>query len=625
MLGKISCFYISITAFVLISGFVTAFQGSGVGADIFVYDPDKEVIPSVYLIAVGSNEMKGAATILKYAESDSEAFATEMAKRVSYRINSGANAGKGKIHIERLAGSAVTKESILATLDSAARQINASDIFIFHFAGAGNKLDSGDFYLATSTFDHSAKDDAAELSRNGLTGEVLKSYFSRIRAKTKVLIFDTGVSEFVCDQGDSFFSQRQSISLFIGTRNLSFDKVKDKEHGTVTGVLLDAIRGGADSNYDGKITAWETLAFFGNVKYDEKRDKQTERDVKFCTSTQGSDFDLTFTDRRLEETVARLRPSTSPTPTSAAADRGESFLEGKPSPTPKKHEGRNYAVLFAFDQYDSRWTPLANPKNDTRDIAFELENKYKFKEVLIKENLTIAEFEAFIKNYQTRTFAVDDQVFFFIAGHGTANEYNNGFLVAKDSPGIFDKRSKGYFISLDEMLSEIDAIRSKHIMVVFDACFAGRVWRPAFTLIKSDMASNDTERRPAQLSGRSVFAFYPGGTGRNWFDDKLTKDEMISRELSERSRVVLTSGWDVVSDGKPGTNSPFAKQFITALRKAPDENGLVTLTDIMSYVKRVKNKTPPELGRIDKLGGKNTGGFVFCQGGCGTVSPASSR
>jgi hypothetical protein len=50
---------------------------------------------------------------------------------------------------------------------------------------------------------------------------------------------------------------------------------------------------------------------------------------------------------------------------------------------------------------------------------------------------------------------------------------------------------------------------------------------------------------------------------------------------------------------------------------------LITLTDIMSYVKRVKNKTPPELGRIDKLGEKNTGGFVFCQGGC-SPPPAST-
>ena len=582
-------------------------------AGVKVYSPER--IPTVFLLSVGSNNNKGLAKFL-YAESDVLTLAAEMQKRVRYRKQ-----GAARIQTRILTADQITRESLLNTLDAITREITSDDIFIFHFAGAGSQLQSGgDFFLATPAFDHQldVKAREAALDTYAIRGELLKAYFARIRAKTKVLIFDTGISEFVCDQGDSFFSQRQSNSLFIGTRNLSFDIVGGKSHGTVTGILLDAIRGGADFNYDGRVTAWETLAFFGNVKYDERRNKQTERDVQFCTTTQGVDFDLTYTDQRLSEVLAAearasdQSPSPSPIP-----DRSDPFVTSKKPQQPepvRKHAGKSYAVLFAFDEYDSRWTPLANPKNDTREIARELQDRYKFSEVLIKNNLTIAEFEEFIDSYKTRQFDVDDQVFFFIAGHGTASEYNNGYLVAKDSPGTFDKRLKGSFISLDEMLAEIDRIQSKHVMVVFDACFAGRLWRPAYTLVKSEVAA-DRLVRPSSLSSiPGVFAFAPAGPD----DDKLTKDELITRELAERSRVVLTSGWDVVSDGKPGTNSPFAKQFLNALRKAPDENGLVTLTDIMSYVKRVKNRTPPELGRIDSLGAKNSGGFVFCQGGCST-------
>ncbi len=610
---KIVGYVFIVAAVTIVSGFyfLSEYHASAGAKLIYI----EERVPTVYLLAVGSNEMTGMGK-LKNAESDAAAVSAELEKRLSYRINEGENAGKSKIKTTLLTGSAVTRDAIIAALDSAAREIDSNDIFIFHFAGAGSQISDGDFYLALPTFDHGSKTSfASQLETNAVRGEVLKSYFARIRAKTKVLLFDTGISDFVYDQDGSFFSQRRSNSLFIGTQNLSYDVVKDKNHGTVTGVLLDALRGGADFNYDGKITAWETLAYFGNVKYDAKRHKQTERDVKFCTTTQGTDFDLTLTDSKLDETLARLQPAKASDPKTVATNRAEAFVSPSEAAPTKKREGSDYAVLFAFDQFDTRWTPLANPQNDANDIARELGDRYKFKQVEIKKNLTIAEFEAFLDEYKKRKFNVDDQIFFFIAGHGTANEYNNGFLIAKDSPAVLDKRSKGYFISLDEMLAEIDLIQAKHIMVVFDACFAGRMWRPAFTLVKSDLVSNSFERR-SRSSIPGVYSFVPASYRSSNQDDKLSKDEMISRELSDRSRVILTSGWDVVSDGKPGTNSPFAKQFVAALRKGADENGLITLTDIMSYVKRVKNKTPPELGRIDKLGEKNTGGFVFCQGGC---------
>ena len=608
------CCVVSALALAVAVNFV--FVGSPVNAG-GVYSPDR--IPNVFLLSVGSNDNKGLAKF-QYAEADVLTLAAEMQKRVRYREQ-----GQPKIKSRILTGDQITRESVVSALDAITREITSDDIFIFHFAGPGSQLESGggDFFLATPAFDHTLKAAAREaaLDAHTIRGDLLKSYFARIRAKTKVLIFDTGVSEFVCEQGDSFFSQRLSNSLFIGTRNLSFDLVRNKTHGTVTGVLLDAIRGGADFNYDGKVTAWETLAFFGNVKYDDKRDQRTERDVQFCTSTQGVDFDLTYTDQRLSEVLAAEARSSNKTPSqSPAPDRADQFVTTKTREQVRKHQGKSYAVLFAFDEYDSRWTPLANPKNDTRDIARELQDRYKFSEVLIKNNLTLAEFEGFIDSYKARQFNEDDQVFFFIAGHGTASEYNLGYLVAKDSPGVFDKRSKGYFISLDEMLAEIDLIQSKHVMVVFDACFAGRLWRPAYTLVKSDLATNRIIRPSPLSSIPGTFGFAPG----NFDDDKLTKDELIGRELAERSRVVLTSGWDVVSDGKPGTNSPFAKQFLNALRKAPDENGLLTLTDIMSHVKRVKNRTPPELGRIDSLGARNSGGFVFCQGGCSSAAVADT-
>jgi len=595
--------------------------------------------PTIYLISVGVNNVKGL--VQTNSERDASTFADEIEKRASVRIESGKDAGKSKLQKRVLLGSQATKANILSALDSAAREISSNDLFIFHFPGVGNGEPTKDFYLATSKFDQSktGAEREKEFEENTISGEMLKAYFVRIRAKTKVLIFDTGISDFVCEQGNSFFSdQRDSNSLFIGTRTNSFDIVRKnnggtdketKDHGTVTGILLDAIRGDADSNYDGRVTAWETLAYFGNVKYDMNRDESTERNVEFCTSTKGIDFDLTLTDKALSETISRLQKNSKANEApKAEPNRAEPLVEAKPANPIKKREGSDYAVLFAFDEYDTRWPHLSNPQNDTRDIARELRDRYKFKEVAVKPNLTLAEFENVIREYQNRKFNVDDQLFFFFAGHGTANEYNNGFLVAKDSPGVFDKRSKGYFISLDELLAEIDQIPSKHIMLVFDACFAGTLWHPSVNLVKSELGAYWDPRgsSPSHLYPElpyNAFSFSPSKIDYHDVGFQLTKDELVSRELADRSRVVLTSGWDVVKDGRPGSNSPFAEKFLDALRRGPDKNGLLMLVDIMSYVKRTPNKTPPELGIIGKQGETRSGGFVFCQGGCSAdIKPA---
>ncbi len=614
--------------------FISFFQPfySEAGTEV-IWLKEDEVVPEIYLIAVGNDAVKGFSN--KYSKNDAASFADEIEKRTGDLYTSKntklITPRKYKVHKTLLLDSQATREAIIGTLDSVAKDARSDDIFIFHYAGHGGMVESGDYLLAT--FDYDAKKRDTELLKErqerSISGELLKAYFSRIRAGTKMLVFDTGISSFVCEQGDSFFSKSGGNSLFIGTKTSSME-IPKKEHGTVTGILLDALNGNADSNYDGVVNAWEVLAYFGNVKNDENRIEELERNVKFCTSTQGTNFDITLTNKRLDEIRAKTekeKPSETNTSDNTSkqpdADRADIINGKKPVKKVKKREGNDYALLFAFDDYDKNWTKLANPRNDVRDVAAELQNRYKFKEVVIKENLTLEQFNAVIEDFKKRKFNEDDQLFVFFAGHGIASQTtNNGFLVASDSlpPSAFEKRRTDSFIKLDDLLGDIDEINSKHIMLVFDACYAGRIWEPSYTLVRDELAFLDIPLRknPARsFSGFPVFGFQSSDSRISSFDDdKLSKDEMISRELENISRVVLTSGHDVVSDGKPGTNSPFAKRLLEALRDGADKDGLLTLPDIMRYVKRAKNRTPAELGRIDKQGEKSSGGFVFCQGGC---------
>ena len=75
----------------------------------------------------------------------------------------------------------------------------------------------------------------------------------------------------------------------------------------------------------------------------------------------------------------------------ATLTRAQLYMSDKPDKNASRN-GEDYALLFANDKYDNReWSTLKNPKNDVRDIAKELKEKYGFKGVDIRENLTTQE------------------------------------------------------------------------------------------------------------------------------------------------------------------------------------------------------------------------------------------
>lgn len=584
-----------------------------------------ELTPEIFILSVGIDKYK-TGNIL-FANKDATSLSKTLGKNLGF-LNEGTHAKYEVKRNELLLDENAKKEDIIEALDELTKEITSNDIFIFYFGGGGFQSTSEDFFLYTTDADWSKSGAglAKEREEKAISGELLKSYFARMRAKTKVLIFDTGISSFVCEKGDSFFSQTGGNSLFIGTKTASFD-IPEKQTGAVTGLILDAIKGDGDSNYDGVINAWEILSFIGNAKNNKKL-TPGERKIEFCTSTQGNNFDLTLTDKIAKEIELKEKENSDKT-AGNDSDRSKPVKEKGTKEKIKKREGDDYALLFAFENYDDGWTELKNPQNDIKDVERELRNRFKFKEVVTKVDLTIDEFDAVIKEYKEKEFKEDDQLFIFFAGHGVVAEQppHNGFLVAKDSlpPSIFGNRKTDSYIKLDVLLGDVSMIKSKHIMVVFDACFAGQIWSPSMVLVQDTLAQIDLQKYQNSspiFSKFPIFGFQPRqpiavqNVSNNSDDNKLTKDELIARELKDVSRVVLTSGHDVVSDGKPGTNSPFAAQFLEALKKGADENGLVTLPDIMRFVKRARNKTSAALGRIDRQGKKSTGGFVLCEGGC---------
>lgn len=239
-------------------------------------------------------------------------------------------------------------------------------------------------------------------------------------------------------------------------------------------------------------------------------------------------------------------------------------------------KGKDYGLLFATDNY-TYWQTLTNPINDAKSISEELKNNYGFSTELVL-NPSKLNIKAKLREYASKTYSDDDQLFIFFAGHGQFdNTYKEGYIVAKDS--LLNDEVKDSYISHSELSTIINNIPCKHIFLVMDVCFGGTF-----------------DQKIAQR----------GENEQN--DNEITKTEFINRKLKYKTRLYLTSGGkEYVSDGRPGQHSPFARKFLEALRSYGGKDGVLTREEINNSVEKLNPE--PKAGEF----GNNEPGsdFIF--------------
>ena len=90
--------------------------------------------------------------------------------------------------------------------------------------------------------------------------------------------------------------------------------------------------------------------------------------------------------------------------------------------------------------------------------------------------------------------------------------------------------------------------------------------------------------------------------------DLASRPEFIKRKLRFKSRIYVTSGGkEYVKDGRPGHHSPFAKQFLAALRNYGGSDGILTKSELKSYMEVLA-----QLPRMGDFGSYEPGSdFIF--------------
>ncbi len=137
--------------------------------------------------------------------------------------------------------------------------------------------------------------------------------------------------------------------------------------------------------------------------------------------------------------------------------------------------GNYYALIIGIDKYKGSWIPLKNAVNDAKAIETTLKNKYKFDNfrILYNEQATrksiIAELEWLARNAKP-----SDNVFIYYSGHGEfKQDMNKGFWVPVDA----ETASMANYISNNDIQTFMTGIKSKHTLLVSDACFSGDIFR----------------------------------------------------------------------------------------------------------------------------------------------------
>jgi tetratricopeptide (TPR) repeat protein len=230
--------------------------------------------------------------------------------------------------------------------------------------------------------------------------------------------------------------------------------------------------------------------------------------------------------------------------------------------------GAYHALVIGIQNY-RHLTKLQSVRKDVVVVADVLQKLYGFK-VQSLFDATRRQILLALGKYR-RKLGNNDNLLIYYAGHGWLDEDADvGYWLPVDAHSDNDVD----WLSLDAVTSSIRAIPAKHVMIVADSCYSGKLTRGIHIKRK---------------------------TANYW-----------ERMAKKRTRVVLASGGlePVLDSGGAGGHSVFASAFLKALKKNSDiMDGTTLFTQVRRPVMLNASQTP-EYADIRKAGHEG-GDFLF--------------
>ena len=232
----------------------------------------------------------------------------------------------------------------------------------------------------------------------------------------------------------------------------------------------------------------------------------------------------------------------------------------------------SYRALVIGNNSYAHLPKLRTAKNDAEAIASVLEDQYDFK---VTRLFDANRYDLVTALNALRGATTDaDNVLIYYAGHGILDEEaDEGYWLPVDA----EAENPANWVSNATIIASLKAMPAKHVMVIADSCFSGKLTRGIKT--------------------------------------KPSTPEYLERIAIKRARTALTSGGlEPVADGGGAGHSVFAAAVISALT---DNDGVLDGTSLFNAIRRpvmLNSDQTPEYADIRKAG-HDGGDFLFMKKG----------
>lgn len=242
--------------------------------------------------------------------------------------------------------------------------------------------------------------------------------------------------------------------------------------------------------------------------------------------------------------------------------------------------GRYHALVIGNDHY-KHWPQLMNAVSDAMAITKVLKEQYGFQVTLLKD-ATRGQIMKALNQYR-KVLTEKDNLLIYYAGHGHLEQgIDRGYWIPIDA----ETNDNSEWVLLPSVTDMLQLISAKHVMVVADSCFGGKLTRSSLAQLK------------------------PGLTDEARID-------LLKTLAKKRVRTAMTSGGvKPVLDAGGSGHSVFADAFLGVL----DENNTVleaerffwaVRTRVVSTSQKLNAEQIPTYDPIHMAGHESLGDFIF--------------
>lgn len=213
-------------------------------------------------------------------------------------------------------------------------------------------------------------------------------------------------------------------------------------------------------------------------------------------------------------------------------------------------ESKYYGIIIGIDNYkDPNLPDLNNPIKDAEKLYQTLLTNYTFEaeNIRILKDATRGEM---IQNLDemSRIITENDNLLIFYAGHGTWDEAStNGYWLPSDADG----HVKTNWFRNSALVDYLKEIKSKHTLLITDACFAGSIFKTRSAFPNREKAFEklyDLPSRKAMTSGTLTEVPDRSSFTRYLVDRLVANDQtyLSSEQLFSSFRIAVINNSDAI-------------------------------------------------------------------------------